>query len=98
MVRCTVQKGIVGLQAVCLSSRLVPLLFRRQTDLECAYDTTCDVVLNREDIRHRAIKTLGPQVTTGFGINQLGINAHPISRSSNTALKYILRSEFSRDL
>src|SRR5882757_6760191 len=56
------------------------------------------MVLQIEHIFERAIKTIGPQMCSGLGIDKLTRDTNAISELPNAAFKYIAHTELAADL
>jgi hypothetical protein len=59
-----------------------------------------DLTLDFEDVggREFPIVRLGPQVSVGFRVNQLNVDAHPVRGGLDTTFEDRLHSQFSSDL
>ena len=89
---------VVGFQALC---RLAPgtldlglLHFRcDRTD-----DARGDLVLQIEDLRQRSVETIGPQVGTRRGIDELAGDAQAVARPAHASLDHIADTQLAPDL
>jgi hypothetical protein len=57
--------------------------------VERARQTRDDFILHVEEIGERLIKSLGPEMIPGFGVDQLHVDAHAVSAALNAALEDI---------
>ena len=48
-----------------------------------------DFVLHVEEIGQRLVEPLGPEMTAGFSVDELHIDAHAVSAALNAALQHI---------
>src|ERR1700730_860617 len=74
------------------------LLLRQEFDLELLDDRMRDLVLDREDVREIAIKTLPPNVCAVVAIDELASHSHACSRLAHTTFHYESDSELPPDL
>ena len=56
------------------------------------------LVLELEDIGRIAVVTFGPDMGTGFTIDQLSGDAHATARLADAAFQYVAHTEFTSDL
>ena len=68
-----------------------------QAWLDGADDTQGDVVLKCEDIFEPAIVTFGPQMSTSFGIDELGTDPHAVSCPADASLQHIAHAQLAAD-
>jgi hypothetical protein len=59
----------------------------RERDLQTIDHTVGDIVLNREDICHATVVTLGPEMTAVFGAHKLRGDAQPVAGLPYRALE-----------
>ncbi len=56
-------------------------------------DALGEFVLQREDVLHVAVVTLGPDVVAALGVDQLGGHPHPLAGPAYAAFQHITRAE-----
>src|SRR5262245_49394557 len=89
---------IVGVEAVSrfvLGARYLRALQPRR---DGAHDARCDLILQIEDIRERAFKTVRPKVNPGRCIDELTGNAHAIGGLAHAAFQHIANAELTARL
>src|SRR5262252_8566079 len=69
-----------------------------QSRLDDPGDAQCHTVLKVEDIFERAIETVGPEMRTWDGIDQLPGDADPLTCLANRAFEDIADAQFAPDL
>ena len=57
-----------------------------------------DLVLHVEEIGDQLIEPLRPEMRAGFGLDQLDIDAHSVSRPLDAALQHIANVQIAADL
>ena len=63
--------------------------------LDDRYHPIRNLVLQVEDVLERAIKTVGPQVGAGLGLDKLHGDAHAQARLANTPFKHVTHAELA---
>src|ERR1700722_14964691 len=66
--------------------------------VQCAGETGDDLVLHVEEIGARLVETLGPEMITRFGVDELHIDAHAITAALNAAFDDITNVQLAADL
>src|SRR5439155_13376075 len=61
------------------------------------YDTTRDLILDLENISNGAVKSIGPNVVTGAGFDQLRCHSQPTTGAAHTALHNVAYGQLSSD-
>ena len=69
-----------------------------QLDIERVPDPTGDLVLHGKQIADLMVEPLGPNMCVGRGIDQLGIDAHLISRPRDASFEHIAHAQLAADL
>src|SRR6516225_1546328 len=69
-----------------------------QCRLDDASNADCDLVLKFEDVFQRAIEPLCPEMSAGFGFDQLRGDAHPATGFANRAFEQVSYPQFTPDL
>src|ERR1700735_2047977 len=59
--------------------------------------TRDDFVLHVKEISHRLVEAFGPEVNTGFAVNELDIDAHAVAAALHRTLKDVGNAEFLAD-
>ena len=63
-----------------------------------AHDASGDIVLNAEDVFDLGVVYVGPDLLSGRGLDQLGIDADAVAGATNATLKQVARVELAPDL
>ncbi len=66
--------------------------------VERARQARDDFVLHVEEIGERLVEPLGPEMTAGFGVDELHVDAHAVSAALNAALEDIADVQLAPDL
>ena len=57
-----------------------------------------DLILHVEKVGDRLVEALGPDLTAGFGVDQLDVDAHAVPRALHAALEHIANVDLAPDL
>ena len=57
-----------------------------------------DFVLHVEEVDHRLVEALGPEVSAGLGVDELRIDANPVGAALHGAFEHIANAELLADL
>ena len=57
-----------------------------------------DLILQLEQVGHVLLETVGPQMRAGFGVDELGVDAHPVLVALHRAFEHVADAEFLADL
>src|SRR5215471_4671208 len=70
----------------------------QQLRLNRGHDLPGDLVLQRKNVDQVAIVAFGPEMLTGFGVDQLGSDAHAAAALADAPFQHVAHPEFSPDL
>src|SRR5260370_16741277 len=69
-----------------------------QFRLDSADDGIRDLVLQLEQVGEVTVEPLCPQMRVRFGINQLGVDAHPSAGPANASFQNVAYAQLATDL
>ena len=69
-----------------------------QFRLDSAGDGIRDLVLQLEQVGEVTVEPLCPKMRVCFGINQLGVDAHPSARPANASFQKVAHAQLATDL
>ncbi len=92
------QEGIIRLQVVRAFAHEVPLLLQGELQIQRRHDLLHDLILQGKDVFEGTVVALGPQMSSGGGVNQLRHNPHLIARFLYTAFQHVAHAQFFPDL
>ena len=64
-------------------------------DRRGAHDASGDIVLNAEDVLDLGLVYVGPDLPSGRGLGQLGIDADAVAGATNATLEQVARVELT---
>ena len=62
------------------------------------HDSLRDPVLKREDICQRSVVSIRPDESAGGGIDELGVDAHPVTGPANATEEQVSHAELMRNV
>jgi hypothetical protein len=69
-----------------------------QLDLQFVRQSGDDLVLHVEEVGNPLVETLGPKMREGLGLDQLHVDAHPVTAALDAALERVAHIELAPDL
>jgi hypothetical protein len=75
-----------------------PRLSLNELGIQCVSEPRDDLVLHIEEVGDRFVKTLGPEVIAGFGVDQLYVDPKPIAATLHRAFEHVADVQLAPDL
>src|SRR5262245_33907253 len=92
------QKQVIGGQIIGRTMGRTKRFRRLQGRFDHASDTQRDAVLKFEDVLHRAVKMISPQMRDADRVDQLRGYAHAVARLANRTLQHVANAKFATNL